>query len=192
MNKFLNILASIFFLLWGSSLLAQEVAMVPAMAGAWVVNERQSDSTDKKVEAALKAMGQKVKRSWFSRDKEQFRGGPAEHELYDRISYDHNLHIQLDGETYFFTYDQEYERPVYTDGRRRSVSLNALEQVDDFSFGHWENGSLLVEGRPRDGGFSEESYSLVNNGTQLQARLLIRPRSFSVPIELTRIYDRRP
>jgi len=192
MNKLRIILTSALLLLWGTTLLAQEVRIVPEMAGSWVINERQSDSTDKKVEAALKAMGQKVKRSFFSRDKEQFRGGPAEHELYDRISYDRNLHIQLNGETYFFTYDQDYQRPVYTDGRRRSVSLNALEQVEDFSFGHWENGKLLVEGRPRDGGFSEESYALINNGTQLQARLLIRPRSFSVPIELTRIYDRRP
>lgn len=163
----------------------------PGIAGHWVFNEKLSDDTDDEVEKTLKAMGQKVKSRFFSRNKEYYRGGPPEQELYDRLSYDRELVIEFGPEHYLFTYAGEFERPVYLDDRRRSVSLTGLDAVEDFSFGHWENGSLLVEARPRDGGFAEESYRLVNNGTQLEARFHIQPQSFSRPVELKRIFDRR-
>jgi hypothetical protein len=167
---------------------AQEV---PAIAGHWVFNEKLSDDTDDEVEKTLKAMGQKVKSRFFSRNKEYYRGGPAEQELYDRLSYDRELVIELGPEQYMFTYAGEFERPVYLDDRRRSVSITALDAVEDFSFGHWENGALLVEARPRDGGYAEESYRLINNGTQLEARFYIQPQSFTKPVELKRVFDRR-
>lgn len=173
----------------GPTVLAQEV---PELAGHWRVNEKLSDSTDDQVEKALKAMGQKVKSRWFNRDKEYYRGGPAEQELYDRISYDLDLVISFLPDHYLFTYAGEFERPVFLDDRRRSVSLTGLDAVEDFSFGHWERGTLLVEARPRDGGFAEESYRLINNGTQLEARFYIKPQSFSVPVEIRRVFDRRP
>lgn len=165
---------------------------VEEFTGQWVINKQASDKTDDKVEAALRAMGQKTTKGWFSRDDEYYRGGPAEHELYDRISYDRLLGIEFDGEdTYRFTYADDYARPVYTDNRRRSVSLRGLDQVEDFSFAHWEGDVLKVEARVRDGGYTNESYSLINNGMQLKVELYIEPRSFTVPIELTRVYDRR-
>lgn len=162
-----------------------------SLAGDWVFNESLSDSTDRQVEKALRAAGEKVKRNWFSRDKERYRGGPPEQELYDHISYDSELTINLDDNTYQFTYQATFFRPVYTDNRSRSVSLSAVDKVEDFSFAHWEGEKLLVEARPRDGGFANETYTLINQGSQLQVELYIKPGSFQEPIEILRIYDRK-
>jgi hypothetical protein len=164
---------------------------VPDITGTWVLNADLSDNTDDKVEAALRKMGQRVRRGWFERRDDVYRGGPADQELYDRISYDKELEIMADGDHYVFVYAGEYARPVYTDNRSRSVSLTQLESVEDFSLGHWTNGKLQVEAHPRDGGFTEESYEVVNGGTQLKVELYIKPRSFDEVIELERIFDRR-
>jgi hypothetical protein len=186
-------LAAAALLLLPSALAAQpsSSAPVPEIAGTWVFNAEASDSTDDKVEAVLREMGQKVRRGWFERRDDVYRGGPVDQELYDRISYDKLLEIALNGDNYLFTYAGEYERPVYTDNRSRAVSLTELDRVEDFSLGHWENGKLLVEARPRDGGFAEETYTLINNGTQLQVELYIKPRTFDEAIEITRVFDRQ-
>jgi hypothetical protein len=184
-------------LISGLAMTAQAAAAEPssdpasAIVGTWVFNEELSDSTDDKVEAVLRKMGERVRRRWFEQRDDVYRGGPAEQELYDRISYDKELEITLDGDHYVFTYAGDYARPVYTDNRSRSVSLTQLESVDDFSLGHWENGKLLVEAHPRDGGFAEESYELVNGGTQLRVELYIKPRSFDEVVELERVFDRQ-
>ena len=161
-----------------------------SMAGRWVINESLSDNSDKQVEATLKAMGQKVKRCFFNCEKDRYRGGPEEHELYDRLSYDRQLQITLEEPKYLFVYEDNYQRPVYTDGRSQSVSLTGLDEVEDFSFAYWENDTLLVEARPRDGGFTMESYHLSADGMQLTVALYIQPFSFTEPIELNRVYDR--
>jgi len=166
---------------------AQERA---ALSGNWILNAELSENTDKKVERVLRNMGQKVDRCWFKCEEDRFRGGPKEQELYDRLSYDKILSIELNEPAYSFTYEDNYQRAIYTDGRSQSVSLNRLETVEDFSFAHWEGNQLLVEGRPRDGGFANETYSLIEGGTRLKAELYIHPAAFSEPIELVRIYDR--
>jgi hypothetical protein len=168
---------------------AESSEPVPVITGRWLFNEKLSDNTDDKVEAILRKMGERVRRRWFEQRDDVYRGGPAEQELYDRISYDKELEITLDGDHYLFTYAGEFERPVYTDNRSRSVSLTQLESVEDFSLGHWENGKLLVEAHPRDGGFAEETYELINGGTQLRVELYIKPRSFDEVIELERVFD---
>ena len=163
---------------------------VAEIAGTWIFNKELSDSTDDKVEAVLRKMGERVRRGWFEQRDDVYRGGPADQELYDRISYDKEFEIAADGDHYLFTYAREYKRPVYTDNRSRSVSLTQLESVEDFSLGHWENGKLLVEAHPRDGGFTEETYDLINGGTQLRVELYIKPRIFDEVIELERVFDR--
>lgn len=161
------------------------------LVGSWVVNEKLSDNTDKQVEAALKAAGERVRSSWFDRRKDRYRGGPPEQELYDRISYDMVLQIRAVGENYEFEYADDFVRAVFTDNRSRSISLNALDSVEDFSMGHWEGDRFLVEAHPRDGGSTNETYRLQNNGTQLKVDFFIRPANFTQTIELTRVYDRR-
>lgn len=159
------------------------------LIGRWQINEDLSDNTDKQVEVALKADGQKIERRLFDRRKDRYRGGPEEHELYDRISYDQVLEISPQGEHYRFTYEDDFVRNIYTDNRSRTVSLSAIEEVADFSLGHWEDERFLVEGRVRDGGFTQETYR-INSAGQLRATFYIKPKSFGHPIELTRIYDR--
>lgn len=193
-NAFRLLLAAVLLLLASARLVAQPSASapVPDLTGTWVFNAAKSDSTDDKVEAALRKMGERARRGWFERRDDVYRGGPAEQELYDRISYDKLLEIEADGGNYLFTYaGGEYVRPVYLDNRSRGVSLTQLDAVEDFSMAHWENGKLLVEARPRDGGFAEETYSLINGGTQLQIELYIKPRSFDQVIEIVRVFDRR-
>lgn len=188
-----RLLSATVLLLAAAALGAQDFSTepVPALAGTWVFNKDQSDSTDDKVEAALRKMGERVRRGWFERRDDVYRGGPAEQELYDRISYDKLLEIELDADVYHFTYAGEYERPVYLDNRSQSVSLTQLDRVEDFSMAHWEDGKLLVEARPRDGGFAEETYTLLNGGQQLQVELYIKPRSFIEVIEIVRVFDRQ-
>lgn len=165
---------------------------VPDITGNWRINEQLSDETDKQVERALRASGQKVSSSWFDRRKDKYRGGPAEQELYDRFSYDPVLTISTAENGYIFEYADSFSRTVFTDNRSRAVSLTALDSVEDFSLGHWENERFLVEAHPRDGGFASEVYTLQNGGAQLQVEFVIRPSSFSEEIELKRVYDRVP
>lgn len=164
---------------------------VLAIAGSWIINEELSDNTDRQVEVALRAAGERIQRRLFSIEKDRYRGGPAEQELYDHISYDKELTIVLTEPEFSFIYDEGFQRPVYTDNRSLSVSLSRVEEIEDFSFAHWENNKLLVEARPRDGGFAEESYSLITAGTQLKVELYIKPRVFQIAIEIVRIYDRK-
>jgi len=178
-------------LLWLNTMAqAQSAQTYSPIEGRWVFNPDLSDNTDKEVARALRAMGQKVSRCWLNCEEDRFRGGPEEQELYDHLSYDKTLTIELGEPEYRFVYDDNYQRPVYTDGRSQSVSLAGLDEVDDFSMAHWEQSSLYVEARPRDGGFTNEIYTLINQGSQLRVELYIQPKAFSEPIELTRIYDR--
>src|SRR5687767_4536925 len=106
----------------------------PDIEGRWLFNKDLSDNTDRQVEASLKAAGEKIDRKLFDRREDRYRGGPAEQELYDRISYDRELVIKLEGDTYMFTYADTFVRPVYTDNRSQSVSLTGIEETTDFSF----------------------------------------------------------
>jgi hypothetical protein len=190
-----------FFLMGFCALTSLSAAQQPASApqaqttpeqliGTWRINAKLSDDTDDKVEAALKAAGEKIRRSWFSRNKEYYRGGPAEQELYDRLSYDPNLSIRALDEHYEFEYNDGFTRQVYTDNRSRNVSLTELDSVEDFSLGHWDAEHFLVEGHPRDGGFTNETYTLLAAGNQLEVVYYILPESFTQEIELRRVYDR--
>jgi len=163
----------------------------PDFEGHWTFNRELSDDTDKVVAKALRKMGEKVSRCWFNCEEDRFRGGPKEQELYDRISYDKVLTITLSAPAYQFTYADNYQRPVYTDGRSQSVSLTGLDEVEDFSFAHWENGKLLVEARPRDGGFANETYTLIDGGSRLKVELYIEPKGFTETLEFVRVFDRQ-
>ena len=72
--------------------------------------------------------------------------------------------------------------------RRQPVSYS--EGGTDFSTGLFEDNSLVVEGRPRDGGFTIETYTLESSGNRLRIEMTIQPDSFREPIELVRYFDR--
>jgi hypothetical protein len=184
--------ASIFY---SQILLAAENPTSEMLVGRWVINEDRSDNTDDQVEVAIKEGGGKVKRRWFAkRDDDFYRGGPAEQELYDRISYDDVLTISIDGVQCSFEYADSFTRIFYTDGRKRQSSANSFysEGGEDFSLSYWENENLIVEARPRDGGFTLETYSLSDNGNTLTIAMQLEPLSFGAAINLVRVFNRSP
>ena len=163
------------------------------IAGDWLINDELSDNSDDQVEEAIKAGGGKVARRFFRKRPEDFyRGGPPEQELYDRISYDDVLRIEYTDPEFTFTYANNYQRIFHTDGRRRSTTANSFysEGGEDFSFGNWDAAALVVEARPRDGGFTLETYTLKQGGNRLRVEMTIEPESFRGAISLTRVYDR--
>lgn len=163
------------------------------IAGDWLINEELSDNSDDQVEEAIKEGGGKVARRFFRKRPEDFyRGGPPEQELYDRISYDDVLSIEYAEPEFIFTYADDYQRIFHTDGRRRSTTANSFyaEGGEDFSFGNWDAAALIIEARPRDGGFTLETYTLEEGGNRLRVEMTIEPNSFGSAISLTRVYDR--
>ena len=163
-----------------------------ALEGQWLINDELSDNTDDKVEEAIEAGGGKGSRGLFNTKEDFYRGGPPSHELYDRISYDDVLTIVRDGPEFRFTYEDDFERVFHTDGRRRRVSAADFysEGGSDWSFGYFEDQALVVEGQPRDGGFTIETYTLSGDGNRLTIEMTIQPDSFLEAIELTRVFDR--
>ena len=187
-------------LCWCTTGLAYAQAGFPAdygnaLQGHWQLNETLSQNTDDQVEAAIKAAGGKVERRWFrSRPQDYYRGGPEEQEMYDRISYDRVLTIRYAAPEFQLEYADGFTRVLYTDGRSRSTGVNDYFRQGgaDFSFGSWDGEHLFIEGRPRDGGYTEEIYSLEENGQRLRVELEIKPQNFAAAISLVRVYDRQP
>ena len=167
--------------------------LIQQFNGSWVINDDLSDNTDDAVEDAIREAGGKVKRRFLRRRPEDFyRGGPAEQELYDRISYDDVLTIRIEEPELRFEYADNYVRLFHSDGRRRRTTANSFyeEGGSDFSFANWRDAQLVVEARPRDGGFTLETYSLIDGGSRLRIEMLIEPDAFGAAIELVRVFDR--
>ena len=112
--------------------------------------------------------------------------------MYDRLSYDDVLFIEHSDPEIRFTYEDDYLRIFHTDGRRRRSTANDFFEGGgtDWSEGGFEGGTLVVEARPRDGGYTIETYSLVDGGNRLRIEMVIQPLSFGRPIELVRYFDR--
>ncbi len=166
--------------------------VVRGFIGSWIVNDELSDNTDDQVEEAIEAGGGKGSRGFFNRQEDFYRGGPAEQELYDRISYDDLLTISYQTPEFRFEYEDGWFRVFHTDGRRRRTTANDFysEGGSDFSFANFDDDGIIVEARPRDGGFTLETYTLINNGSQLRIEMVLQPDSFREAINLVRIYDR--
>lgn len=182
-------------LAWLAVTSAQEAASAnlgARLQGSWVINDELSDNTDDQVEEAIEEAGGKGSRGLFNKREDFYRGGPPEQELYDRISYDDVLTISYDEPEFRFVYADEFERIFHTDGRRRRTTAADFYSgaAADWSFGYFEAESLIVEGQPRDGGFTVETYSLSNDDQRLRIEMLIQPDSFAVPINLVRVFDR--
>jgi len=172
---------------------SSQIDVKTGLIGHWVINEELSENTDDKVEAAIKEAGGRVqRRGWFSNKEDIYRGGPAEQELYDRISYDDILTIEYNEPEYVFEYADQFKRVFHTDGRRRTTGVNAFfeEGGQDFSIANFDDNSLVVEARPRDGGYAMEIYTLLGDGNQLRVEMTIEPASFGASISLVRIYDK--
>jgi len=162
-----------------------------AFTGNWVINEKLSDDTDRRVEESIRAAGGRPD-SGGKRGKGRYRGGPAEHALYDHISYDEVLQFKYADPEFQLVYEQGFERVFYSDNRKRVVSASGMSSADkqDFSFASWDGDKLLVESRPRDGGWINETFEILPTTGQLRLTLRLKPSSFGVPIDIVRVYDR--
>ena len=192
-SLFVPLISAVLLLSYGSY--AQDnsgQAVVRGFLGSWIVNDELSDNTDDQVEEAIEAGGGKGSRGFFNRQEDFYRGGPAEQELYDRISYDDLLTISYQAPEFRFEYEDGWLRVFHTDGRRRTTTANDFysEGGSDFSFANFDGDRIIVEARPRDGGFTLETYTLINNGSQLRIEMVLEPDSFREAINLVRIYDR--
>ena len=176
----------------GAFIAAQE-SIQTQIVGDWVINDDLSDNTDDQVEDAIEAAGGDGGRGFFNRQEDFYRGGPPEHELYDRISYDDVLVIRFSAPEFRFVYEDNFQRVFHTDGRRRRSTANDFFEggAYDWSEGNFEGNALVVEARPRDGGYTLETYTIENNGDRLRIEMQIQPDSFREPIELVRYFDRR-
>ena len=163
---------------------------VAAFNGSWVINEELSDDPDKQVERAIKKGGGKVPRG--KKTKGRYRGGPPTQKLYDHLSYDEELHFHYQQPEFRLGYEQGFERVFYSDGRRQVISTKTLANRTDYSFAGWEGEVLYVESKPMDSGYIFETYTLINGGSQLQVQLQLEPATFVAPINIRRIYDRKP
>lgn len=193
LTTFYGLLLATLGVFYSQMLPAAENPTAEMLVGHWVINEELSDNTDKQVETAIRAGGGKVKRRWFAKAEDDFyRGGPAEQELYDRISYDDVLTISIDGVQCSFEYADNFTRVFHTDGRRRQSSANSFyrEGGEDFSLSYWDDQNLIVEARPRDGGFTLETYSLSDDGNTLTIDMQIEPSSFGAAINVVRVFNR--
>lgn len=184
-------LTALIFLTLSGLCFADDSTGLVSFEGIWVINAGESDDTDKQVEKAIKAAGGKIRRTG-KKGKGRYRGGPVEQELYDHISYDDILQIHYSDPEFQFVYPEGFKRVFYTDNRSRIISArgNSEDSRQDYSFAGWEGDKLLVESRPRDGGWINETYSLEAAGQRLRVELQLKPSSFLLPIEIVRIFNR--
>ena len=187
-----RLLVAIYIALVTGPVFADDTSVpVAGFSGIWVVDLDASDDTDKQVEKAIKEAGGRVPRT-KKRGRERYRGGPPEQEMYDHISYDTILQIKINEPEIEFTYPKGYHRVFYTDNRSRTASASGDSKNDqsDYSFADWEGAKLMVESRPRDGGWITETYSLQADGQQLRLETSLKPSSFLEPIHIVRIFNR--
>lgn len=186
-------LSLVFALCWWSSAVAAQDSVDRPIEGNWVINEELSDDPDEAVEAAIVRAGGKVSRGWFAKkEKGRYRGGPEDQELYDRLSYDTVLRIAYDEPEFWFGYADGFQRVFHTDGRSKTVGANEhySNGAQDFSIAQWEGETLFVEGRPREGGFTLETYTVEVSGARLRVELELKPKNFGAAVKMVRIYDR--
>ena len=161
--------------------------------GTWVWNPDLSDKADKQVEKAIRSIGgipKRPKKRGKEKSKYKYKGGPANHRLYDYLSYEEGFDFHYEANKVRFTYLDGAVREFYSDGRSRSARASDGE-VMDYSFASWEDGVLYVEARPRDGGKTSEIYMLIENGARMRVMLELRPLLFGAKVRLTRVFDRK-
>ncbi|MBI1731557.1 MAG: hypothetical protein HYR49_02150 [Gammaproteobacteria bacterium] len=172
---------------------ADDPAAGPDLSGTWVLNLELSDDPDRQIEKSIRAAGGRPD-SGGRRGRERYRGGPADQEIYDHLIYDGTVRIVQNGAEVHIAYGSGFERRFFTDGRSRTVSASGSGSGDglDFSFGAWSGPTLHVEAKPRDGGWTRESYTLEPGGNRLRAEMEMKPLLFPAVVQVRLIYDRGP
>lgn len=164
------------------------------LVGDWVLNAHASDDPDKKIERTVRKDGGRLSMPPGAerRGRGRYRGGPDDEALYDRVTYDQQVSIAIDGENFVFRYADGAERRFSTTQTTRSQSASGSRTGDniDFSFAYWEGPKLFVESRPRDNGWILETYRVLEKTSQLELALDLNPVRFGHRIALKLIFDR--
>lgn len=187
-----TLLLGLMFALIQTTALAQAANEHTAFNGSWVLNKKLSEDTDERVERAIRDAGGRPDGGNPRQKGERYRGGPPEQALYDHISYEPTLEFSHADPEFRLKYGKDFERVFYSDNRSRVVSASGTSEADrqDYSFASWDGDKLLVETRPRDGGWINETFEILPATGQLKVTLELEPSSFGSPIQLVRIYDR--
>jgi hypothetical protein len=187
-------LALVFGLLLSPQWVWSQTAPVdPRISGAWVLNIKESDDPDKKVERAIRDVGGRPDADGKS-GRGRYKGGPKEQEIYDHLIYDETLNVTQSGPEIRMEYADGFARSFFTDGRGRTVSASGSASGDtgDFAFGAWAGNILNVEAKPRDGGWTQESYTVDPETGKLHVALKLKPLLFPAVVEAQLVYDRQP
>lgn len=185
----LSVLLTAIFLAGTAAAPAQDSG--PSLNGTWVLNIKESDDPDKKIERAIRDMGGRPDADG-KRGRGRYKGGPKEQEIYDHLIYDETLQISQSGAEMRMEYAEGFARSFFTDGRGRTVSASGSSSGDvgDFAFGAWVGNTLNVEAKPRDGGWTQESYTVDLATRQLRVLLKLKPLLFPAVVEAQLVYDR--
>ncbi|MCC6201614.1 MAG: hypothetical protein IT494_01260 [Gammaproteobacteria bacterium] len=166
------------------------------IAGRWELNIEASDDPDKVIERTVRTDGGNLRppSGTDRRSRGRYRGGPEDEALYDRVTFDTQLTIALEGDAFIFLYADGFERRFSTGRTTRTQSASGTQADDnlDFSFAYWDGPELFVESRPRDHGWILETYRLREETGQLELRLDLNPVRFGHRIELRMLFDRAP
>lgn len=178
-------------LAWTIAVGAQTQVVPTDLGGTWVMNLEESDDPDRLVEKAVRSAGGHAD-SDGKRGRGRYKGGPKEQEIFDHLLYDEKIQIAQNGPEIHIVYLDGFERRFYTDGRGRTVSASGSSSGDarDFSFGGWAGNTLNVEAKPRDGGWTIETYTLEPAQNRLYVKLRLKPLLFPVEVEADLVYDR--
>lgn len=176
---------------FGEACIADSPAVNPDLSGAWVLNRKLSDDPDREIERAIRDVGGRPDADG-KRGRGRYKGGPREQEIYDHLIYDETLRIAENGAEIRMIYAEGFERQFFTDGRSRTVSASGSSSGDaqDFSFSAWVGQTLNVEAKPRDGGWTQESYTLDPVTKQLRVLLKLKPLLFPAVVEVELVYER--
>lgn len=188
MNRAAIALAAV---LLAGAVLAQAPGDPVDLTGTWVLNLEESDDPDRQIEKAIRSVGGRAD-SDGKRGRGRYKGGPKEQEIFDHLLYDERIQIARNGPEIHMLYLEGFERRFFTDGRGRTVSASGSSSGDgqDFSFGGWNGNTLNVEAKPRDGGWTRESYTLDPTGNRITVHLTLKPLLFPVEVEANLVYDR--
>lgn len=188
----------------GTALAADEH---PLLNGSWVLNRHDSDDIDKKLhDNGRHWFGSLFSRSGPDSDDDERDGDTTgdggqlgsgasligvprlQRELFDSD----RMRIDQHAGVYRITYADGAVREVRGNdpGHASSASGKLREGSFGYTIPYWDGDTLVLETHSDSGRQTLERYTLKNNGSQLQLRIVLNVPERSEPLVLRRVFDR--
>jgi hypothetical protein len=169
-------------------------------AGTWKKNVEQSDDPQKKFE--------KMKQERDSSDSNHQKRPHADARMGQRMGGEHHdsegpggpggpmhfpdqLTIEYNSPEMKLSGDKDWERTLYTDGRKSEREINTPRDKGNlFTTAAWEGDQLKVTNQGPGGGKSETTYELAPDGKQLFVQIRMQPMFSESPITIRYVYDK--